>query len=223
MRLRCGRNPFTARLTGEKPVLDRGGPRAATHHAAQARRGDKPRPYWRSRSDASGSRQARQGASMARTRGGVATAAPPRDEARRRGLPMAGAGGGGRRCGAGTAGAKAAWRAGSKMQGWLRSGPSGPDAFQTSRFAQDSRRRPTSWLPSRLRTRKSAVSKAEDRCPERSQALTRKQGYGERGALGVRDQGLGVSRWSSDVQGGETLGEFKAEFLLSHVPRRMSL
>jgi len=58
-------------------------------------------------------------------------------------------------------------------------GRSGPDAFQTSRFAQDSRRRPTSWLPSRTRTRKSAVSKAEDRCPERSQALTRKQVYGK--------------------------------------------
>jgi len=123
MRLRCGRNPIMAGRGGGKPVLDWGGPRAAAHHAAQARRGDKPRPDWRSRSSASGSRQARQGASMARTRGGVATAAPARDKARRRGLPMAGAGGGGRRCGAGTAGAKAAWRAGSKMQGWLRSGP----------------------------------------------------------------------------------------------------
>ena len=40
MRLRCGRNPIKARRGGEKPVLDRGGPRAAAHHAAQARRGD---------------------------------------------------------------------------------------------------------------------------------------------------------------------------------------
>jgi hypothetical protein len=132
MRLRCGRNPIKARITGEKPVLDRGGPRAAANHAAQARRGDKPWPDWRSRSDASGARQARQGASMTRTRGGVATAAPARGEARRRGLPMAGAGGDGRRCGAGTAGAKAAWRAGSKMQGWLRSGPQ-----RTGRFSDE--------------------------------------------------------------------------------------
>ena len=73
MRLRCGRNQKMAGRGGEKPVLDRGGLRAAAHHAAQARRGDKPRPDWRSRSDASGSRQARQGANMDRTRGGVAS------------------------------------------------------------------------------------------------------------------------------------------------------
>ena len=74
MRLRCGRNPIQAMLCGEKPVLDRGGPRAAANHAAQARRGDKPRPDWRSWPDGSGARQARQGASMARTRGGMAQA-----------------------------------------------------------------------------------------------------------------------------------------------------
>ena len=34
---------------GEKPVLDRGGLRAAAHHAAQTRRGDKPRPYQKPR------------------------------------------------------------------------------------------------------------------------------------------------------------------------------
>ena len=60
---------------------------------------------------------------MARTRGGMAQATSSRDEARRRGLPMMGAGGGGRRCGAGASGAKASRRALSKMQGWLRSGP----------------------------------------------------------------------------------------------------
>ncbi|MBE6383162.1 MAG: hypothetical protein E7049_09180 [Lentisphaerae bacterium] len=45
----------------------------------------------------------------------------------------------------------------------------------------------------RVRTRKSAVSKGEDRCPERSQALTRKQhGNGEWGmGRGRREEGGG--------------------------------
>ena len=80
-------------------------------------------------SDDSGSRTARQGASMARTRGGMAQATSSRDEARRRGLPMMGAGGGGRRCGAGAYGAKASRRTLSKMQGWLRSGPQRTGTF----------------------------------------------------------------------------------------------
>jgi hypothetical protein len=59
----------------------------------------------------------------------MAQATSSRDEARRRGLPMMGTGGGGRRCGAGASGAKASRRTLSKMQGWLRSGPQRTGTF----------------------------------------------------------------------------------------------
>ena len=105
----------------------------------------------------------------ARRRG---NAAPTGDNARRRDSPMHGAGACGRGAGASEEGLDAAPPALENASLALFGAASGPEPFQTSRFAQDSRRRQTLWLPSRVRTRKSAVSKGEDRCPEQSQAFT---------------------------------------------------
>ena len=162
--------------------MDRGGPRTAAHHAAQARRSGKARLRELSDTYGGGSRTARQDASAARSDGGPVPAGPPSDKAERRGMTMMAAGDAGR---------------GERERGKTRRGgttrdvesaslasigaASGPEPFQTSRFAQDSRRRQTSWLPSRARTRKSAVSKGEDRCPERSQAFTQQSSLALRG------------------------------------------
>ena len=162
--------------------MDRGGQRAAADHAARARRCDKTRLRELSDTYGGGSRTARQDASAARSDGGSAPAGPPSDKAERRDMTMMAAGDAGRERERGKTRRGGTTRDVESASLASIGAASGPEPFQTRRFAQDSRRRQTSWLPSRLRTRKSAVSKGEDRCHERSQALTRKQhGNGEWG------------------------------------------
>ena len=80
--------------------MDRGGPRTAAHHAAQARRSGKARLRELSDTYGGGSRTARQDASAARSDGGSAPAGPPSDKAERRGMTMMAAGDAGRGAGA---------------------------------------------------------------------------------------------------------------------------